>query len=83
MTCRRIIGKKNAPQQTRGAEVKDQKKEFEQIKIDEIGYLEHTIKRMVEELKQQGCLGEDFVFLTRAEQRLALERNIDQFIRSL
>lgn len=48
----------------------------------EIEYLEQTMKRLVEELKQKNCLSQEFVFLTKAERENKLEKAIDEFIRN-
>lgn len=50
--------------------------------VDGFGYLEHTLKRLVEALKQQGCLPEDFVFLTQEEREKAVEDFMDDLIKT-
>lgn len=46
----------------------------------EIEYLEQTMKRLVEELKQKNCLSQEFRFVTKAERESELEKAIDEFI---
>lgn len=43
-------------------------------------YVEQTIKRLIEELKQKNCLSQDFQFLTKAEREVLLEQQINQFL---
>ncbi len=49
---------------------------------DSFGYLEHTMKRLVEALKQQGCLSQDFAFLTQEEREQAVEDFVDELIKT-
>ena len=44
-------------------------------------YLEETMKRLVEELKKNNCLSQNFEFLTKAEREKKLEQFIDDFVR--
>lgn len=53
------------------------------IHTDEIGYLEKTIQQMVQELRENGLLSADFVFLTRQAQRAAFEASVDAFLTAL
>ena len=48
----------------------------------DIDYLERSVKRLVEELKQKNCLSQDFEFLTKAERDQMVESFIDDFIQS-
>lgn len=43
-------------------------------------YIEQTLKRLIEELKQENCLSQDFQFLTKAEREAVLEQRIDEFL---
>lgn len=52
------------------------------VQTDAFNYLEQTVKRMVEALKQKGCLDGDFAFLTQEEQSAAVEDFIDEFIKT-
>lgn len=52
------------------------------VQTDAFNYLEQTVKRMIEALKQKGCLEEDFAFSTQEEQRAAAEDFIDDFIKT-
>ena len=46
----------------------------------DMDYLEKSIKRLIEELKQKNCLGKDFDFLTKAERMQRLDDFVDDFI---
>lgn len=46
----------------------------------DIAYLELSMKRLTEELKEKGCLRQDFRFLTKEERNASLERCVDQFL---
>lgn len=48
--------------------------------MTDMEYLEQTIKRMVEELKQRNCLSQEFQFLTKAEREGRLEKAVDDFL---
>ena len=48
----------------------------------DIDYLERSIKRLVEELKKNNCLSQDFEFLTKTERVQKVESFIDDFIQS-
>lgn len=48
--------------------------------LSDLWYLEETMRRLVEELKKNNCLRQDFEFLTKAERESKLERFIDDFI---
>lgn len=43
-------------------------------------YLEEIMKRMIEELKKNNCLSQDFEFLTKAERERKLEQFLNSFI---
>lgn len=45
-------------------------------------YLEQAIKQMLMDLKRRNCLGQDFQFLTKAEQNRTLDSFIDNFIKT-
>ena len=46
----------------------------------DIEYLESTLKKLIEELKQKNCLSQEFKFLTKAEREQKIEEFIDDFI---
>lgn len=46
----------------------------------DIEYLELTIRRLIEELKQKNCLSQEFEFLTKAEREQKVDVFIDGFI---
>lgn len=52
------------------------------IQIDFYDYMEQIIKQIVEEMKQKGYLGEEFMFFTRAEQKAEFEEHINQFLKA-
>lgn len=47
----------------------------------DLGYIEQTIKRLVESLKRDGYLDPDFQFLTEAERERALNEFMEKVIR--
>lgn len=50
--------------------------------VTDMEYIDQTIKRLVEELKQRNCLSQDFTFLTKAEREALLNKAIDDFLKN-
>lgn len=44
-------------------------------------YLEEIMERLIEELKKNNCLSQDFEFLTKAERERKLEQFVNNFIK--
>lgn len=47
-----------------------------------LDYIEQTLKHLVESLKQSGYLSPNFQFLTQDEQERAVNKLIEEFIRT-
>lgn len=48
--------------------------------MDQLRYIETTLRSLIEELKDNNCIGQDFEFLTEAEQNQVIESFIDSFL---
>lgn len=48
--------------------------------MSELEYIEQTLKRLIDELKKQNRLDQDFKFLTKAEREKILKEKIDEFL---